>query len=146
MTFKHFYDKIQFSNMQLKNYLKDYSTYIGIVLVQVILIGAVLVLLNSGNKKEALTTYTAPTEEVSAPQAKPQVTGESTQRNLTVNINSAPQEELVLLPGIGDATALKIIEYREKNGPFKSIEDIKNVSGIGDKKFEAIKDSITIKN
>jgi len=130
--------------MHLKNYLKDYSTYIGIVLVQVILIGAALVLLNSGTRKEALTTYTAPTNEVSAPLAKPQVTGESTERGLTVNINTAPQEELVLLPGIGDATALKIIEYREKNGSFKSIEDIKNVSGIGDKKFEQIKSMIVI--
>ena len=48
------------------------------------------------------------------------------------------------IDGIGEATAAKIIAYREENGPFKSIEDIKDVSGIGDKKFESMKDSITV--
>ena len=48
------------------------------------------------------------------------------------------------LTGIGPSTALKIIKYREENGKFKTIEDIKNVSGIGDSKFEAIKDEICV--
>ncbi len=61
-----------------------------------------------------------------------------------VNINSANAEQLMEIDGIGEATAAKIIAYREEKGPFKSIEDIKDVSGIGDKKFESMKDSITV--
>lgn len=59
-----------------------------------------------------------------------------------VNINGATLEELKTLKGIGDSKAKSIIEYREKNGGFKSIEDIKNVTGIGDKMFEEIKEQI----
>lgn len=62
-----------------------------------------------------------------------------------VNINTATSEQLQTLSGVGESTALSIIDYREKNGKFSSIEDIKNVSGIGDSKFEKIKDSICVK-
>lgn len=62
-----------------------------------------------------------------------------------VNINTASQTELETLPGIGPSLALKIIKYREENGNFKSVEDIKNVSGIGDSRFENIKDYIVVK-
>ena len=62
-----------------------------------------------------------------------------------VNINAASQTELETLSGIGPSTALKIINYREENGDFKKIEDIKNVPGIGDAKFESLKDSICVK-
>ena len=61
-----------------------------------------------------------------------------------VNINTASVSELVSLDGVGESTAEKIIAYRQSNGSFASIEDIKKVSGIGDKKFEAIKDRITV--
>lgn len=61
-----------------------------------------------------------------------------------VNINTASQEELESLPGIGPALARQIIAYRTVNGPFKSIEDILDVPGIGPKTFEKIKDLITV--
>lgn len=61
-----------------------------------------------------------------------------------ININTASKEELDTLPGIGEATAQKIIEYRNKNGKFSNIEEIKEVSGIGDSKFEKIKDYIKV--
>lgn len=64
--------------------------------------------------------------------------------NSLVNINTATQTELEALNGIGPSTALKIIEYRKKNGKFKSIEEIKEVSGIGTSKYELIKDKICI--
>lgn len=61
-----------------------------------------------------------------------------------ISINTSSIDELITLPGIGEKTANKIIEYREKYGSFKHIEEIKNVSGIGDKKYEKIKELITI--
>ena len=65
-------------------------------------------------------------------------------KNTIVNINTASQTELETLPGIGPSTALKIINYRKENGKFKTIEDVKNVSGIGDAKFEKIKALIKV--
>lgn len=61
-----------------------------------------------------------------------------------VNINKASLEELMTLDGIGEAKAKAIIEYRNANGLFKTIEEIKNVPGITDKIFKNIKDKITI--
>ena len=61
-----------------------------------------------------------------------------------ININKAAQTEIETLPGIGPSTALKIINYRNEHGKFKNIEDIKNVSGIGDSKFENIKEYICV--
>ena len=61
------------------------------------------------------------------------------------NINKANEEELLNLPGIGTELASRIVTYRQQNGKFSSIEEIKNVSGIGDSKYEKIKDLISIK-
>ncbi|GIN85416.1 competence protein ComE [Heyndrickxia sporothermodurans] len=64
--------------------------------------------------------------------------------NDKVNINTANSEQLQLISGIGPSKAASIIEYREQNGPYKKIEEIKNVTGIGDKTFEKLKESITV--
>ena len=64
--------------------------------------------------------------------------------NKKININTATKEELDTLPGIGESTAQKIINYRKENGKFSNIEELKEVSGIGDSKFENIKDLICI--
>ena len=69
---------------------------------------------------------------------------EENSKEVKVNINTANKEKLETLPGIGETTAQKIIDYREANGKFNSIEDIKNVSGIGDAKFNSLKDKITV--
>jgi len=61
-----------------------------------------------------------------------------------VNINKADRTELMTLPGIGEAYASSIIEYREKNGKFKTKDEIKNVSGIGDAKFAKLEDKICV--
>ena len=61
-----------------------------------------------------------------------------------ININTGDSEELQKLSGVGPATAQKIIDYRTKNGSFKRIEEIMNVSGIGAKTFEKFKDKITV--
>ena len=75
--------------------------------------------------------------------------GKDTSNNLKgennkVNINTATQDELDALPGIGVSTAQKIIEYRETNGKFNKIEDLQNVKGIGESKYSEIKDKITV--
>ena len=62
-----------------------------------------------------------------------------------ININKANSEELQKINGVGPSLAEKIITYREEKGKFRSIEDLKNVSGIGEKKYEAIKEYIMIK-
>lgn len=69
---------------------------------------------------------------------------EKNKENKKVNINTATQTELETITGIGPSTASKIIKYRFENGKFKNISDIKNVSGIGEAKFNSIKDEITV--
>jgi competence ComEA-like helix-hairpin-helix protein len=61
-----------------------------------------------------------------------------------ININEATVEELSQLKGIGETLAERIVAYREESGPFKSIEDIMNVNGVGPKTFDEIKDMITL--
>ena len=64
--------------------------------------------------------------------------------NGKININTADSAALQEIPGVGPATAEKIISYRETNGRFRNKEDLMNVSGIGEKTFEKMKDMITI--
>jgi competence protein ComEA len=69
--------------------------------------------------------------------AKPAVTG-------PININTASATDLQTLPGIGAKTAGRIIEYRQKNGPFKKIEELMNVRGVGEKNFLKLKNQISV--
>jgi comEA protein len=61
-----------------------------------------------------------------------------------VNINKASVEELLELPRVGEAVANRIVVFRQENGPFKKVEDIKSVRGIGDKVFDQIRPSIRV--
>jgi competence protein ComEA len=61
-----------------------------------------------------------------------------------VNINSASATEIATLPGIGAKTAARIIEYRQKNGPFKKVEELMNVRGIGEKNFLKLKPQLAV--
>jgi competence protein ComEA len=65
-------------------------------------------------------------------------------REKSINLNTAGVDELVSLAGIGESTAEKIIEYRNKKGGFRKIQDIMKVKGIGEKKFEKIREYLTI--
>ena len=67
----------------------------------------------------------------------------STSSGDLVNINTADEEQLAAIKGIGSSLAQRIIDYREQNGAFKTVDEIKNVRGIGQKKFDALKDKIT---
>ena len=86
--------------------------------------------------------------ETPSPQTVSSNTGTTTpntaNNNALININTATKEELKSLNGIGDALSQRLIDFREQNGAFSDIESIKNVSGIGEKKFEGIKDYITV--
>jgi competence protein ComEA len=69
----------------------------------------------------------------------------NSETNLKTNINNANEEQLEKLPGIGESIAKAIIEYRKTNGRFLDINDLKNVSGIGESKFNRLKDYICVK-
>ena len=84
-----------------------------------------------------LGSYTITTQQ-SAPQE------ELVPEKVRININTASAEELDTLPGIGEALAERIITYRQEKGPFETPEDLKKVSGIGDAKYEELKNQITV--
>ena len=73
------------------------------------------------------------------------ITLEESNYGKKININTASQTDLELLTGIGPSIATKIVAYRNQNGKFKNIEDIKNVPGIGEEKFKNIQNEITVK-
>jgi competence protein ComEA len=70
---------------------------------------------------------------------------EGTTADGKINLNSATESELQTLPGIGPSKALAILEYRETNGSFKTIEDLMEISGIGEKTFEKLKEHIIVR-
>jgi competence protein ComEA len=85
---------------------------------------------------------------ISMPRAQELRRGEATAAPgaamATVNLNTATQAELEKLPGIGPAVALRIVEYRQKAGGFKKIEDLMNVRGIGEKAFLKLKPQLVV--
>lgn len=61
-----------------------------------------------------------------------------------INLNDASAEQLQMLDGVGPATASAIVEYREANGGFESVNELKSVKGIGDKKMQSLSDDVTV--
>lgn len=78
------------------------------------------------------------------PVAVAQPSSETSSESQKININLASKDELMQLNSIGSVKADNIIKYREEHGPFNSIEEITNVSGIGDKTFDSLKENLTI--
>ena len=100
----------------------------------------------SSKASETLKTEENLTEEYVTTSSGVSVNEEDEQTKTSkVNINTATQTQLETLPGIGPSTAAKIVEYRTEKGKFKSIEEIMEVSGIGEAKFEKMKEYITVK-
>lgn len=83
-------------------------------------------------------------EEAALPTAQPGATAAGGAKEALVNLNTATDAELMTLPGIGPSKAAAIIAYRTDSGNFQKVEDLTNVTGIGDKTFEKLKDSITV--
>jgi len=87
-----------------------------------------------------------PAAEGNGTGSQPEKTGEPRGGDGRININIASLSELTDLPGIGNVLASRIVDYRREHGDFQRIEDIRNVSGIGERRFEAIQERITVGN
>jgi comEA protein len=90
----------------------------------------------------AMTALPAAAAQQKSSASKP--AGASAVPTTPVNINTATQEQLEALPGLGAKVAQRIIEYRQKNGNFKKVEDLMNVKGIGEKSFLKLKPMLTV--
>jgi competence protein ComEA len=104
----------------------------------IIVLGFALLVIGLGIKMKGETIY----EKKSKVESLKIEKGEEIK--IVIDINNASLTELEVLPAIGPKTAQKIIDYRNKQGAFKRKEEIKNVSGIGEKTYEKIKDRIEI--
>jgi len=85
-----------------------------------------------------------PSHAGAAQQKAPAQTAAKTAATSIININTASAGELDGLPGVGAKTAARIVEYRQKNGPFKKVEELMNVRGVGEKNFLKLKSQITV--
>jgi competence protein ComEA len=86
----------------------------------------------------------APQSGSAKPATAKSATAKTAASTAVVNINTASASDFEALPGIGAKTAARIIEYRQKNGPFKKIEELMNVRGLGEKNFLKLKAQLTI--
>jgi len=138
----------------LDQFVEKYRWYIGVGLIVIILGGIGIIYQDKlsrerqGKDQDRVTELTKQNDELRNQLSKlsaGQVAGESVeQEGNKIDINSADAARLDTLPGIGPARAADIIAYRESHGGFNSIEDLKNIKGIGDKTFENLKDLVTI--
>ena len=96
------------------------------------------------SKNEKIDNFVISSNEAEIIDNKGNKNSESSNMSSKININTATESQLDTLPGVGPSTAMKIIEYRNTNGKFKKIEDIKEVKGIGEAKYEDLKNYITI--
>lgn len=149
----------------MDKFLDRYKVPIGITLVIIILVGGIIILLAKNNLTKLKISEPTSNEELTnkineleskikaLEENQQKIAGvntadngnsENTEKGDKININVADQKTLESLPGIGEKRAADIISYRESNGGFKDISEIKNIKGIGDSIFNQIKDQISI--
>lgn len=130
---------------------------IGAILIIIIISGSGLIYWERSTKNKKITENQAIAELKNQNEILREQLSQGSQKTVAgandiedvsdkINLNTATSEELDTLPNIGPARADDIIAYREKNGGFKTIEELKNIKGIGDKYFEDLKDLVTIGN
>lgn len=118
-----------------------------LVVVTVLFVGFTLGLFVGRNTGSGTVTLAVPAQMQTAPTTAATAAAETVPEetvSFPVNINTADADTLTALPGIGQVLAERIVAYRRQNGPFRVIEEITNVEGIGEKKAEAILDLITV--
>lgn len=147
----------------MKKIIVQYRFYIILVLVFVVAFGGLFLLYesdklsllkngdNSNQNEELINKINQLEERISTLESSPVKTTASvtesesiSESNNLININVADQKTLESLPGIGEKRASDIILYRESNGGFETISEIKNIKGIGDSIYGQIKDSISV--
>lgn len=119
---------------------------IGVALLFLILLVSGVILITGEQKPTVEFKQNQPTSSTTAiiNSQSSSSTASTTPTKGKLNINKASVEELDTLPGIGAVIAGRIIDYRNKNGSFKTLTELKEVSGIGDAKYEKVKDLISI--
>ncbi len=90
----------------------------------------------------ASLAVTAPAGAAAAPDSR--VVSAAANGQVSVDVNAGTEEELVSVPGIGKSLARRIVEFREKNGPYRQIEDLMKVQGIGEKNLERFRPYLTV--
>ena len=138
----------------LDDFLFNYRFWIGGALIIIIIAGLGIIgyekyrHMNSNKESQTITELKNQNESLRqqlSQTSTQEIAGTATENQTDkININTADAAELDKIPGIGPARAADIITYRESHGGFKSIEEIKNIKGIGDKTFESMKDLITV--
>ena len=115
--------------------------------VTVLFVGFTLGLFVGRNSGSGTVTLAIPAQMQTAPTAAATAATETVPEetvSFPVNITTADTDTLTALPGIGQVLAKRILAYRQQNGPFRAVEEITNVEGIGEKKAEAILELITV--
>ena len=118
-----------------------------LAVVTALFVGFTLGLFVGRNTGSGTVTLAVPAQMQTAPTTAATAAAETVPEetvSFPVNINTADADTLTALPGIGQVLAERIVAYRRQNGPFRAIEEITNVEGIGEKKAEAILDLITV--
>lgn len=118
-----------------------------LAVVTALFVGFTLGLFVGRNTGSGTVTLAVPAQMQTAPTAAATAAAETVPEetvSFPVNINTADADTLTALPGIGQVLAERIVAYRRQNGPFRVIEEITKVEGIGEKKAEAILDLITV--
>ncbi len=119
---------------------KPYWILIGITCAFICVILGIFIGRNLSDTHLAINSPGGTNIEISqSSQTDETVSSESEIKDGKININTATAEQLQLLPGIGEVIAQRIVDYRTESGPFKSVDDLLNVSGIGETKLEQIR-------